>query len=392
MKNPIYLLLVFICFNLNAQQTLPVLRTNTHTLSIRDGETLRKDYWTVDPSIPLDVYIADKINAPKSVVFYSDIDSLTITLAPRKQYDFWVVLNDKDSCLNRVKSGLPDLPDASTPITRDTIPFVLTDANNIIIPTVLNGRDTLRLMFHTAQGSVSLTENAVKKLTQKTFDHTTQVNTWGGSSNSRYSKGNTLKIDRFEWKNVTLWEDKNTGPGADGKFGPNLFKDQIIELNFDQQYLVIHSHLPELTTQYEQMDLYFRQGLMFVHTDYYLNQQHYPNKVLLHSGYGGTLLLDDAFVQRHKLHEQLEVISESQLKDSHDYVLKTKKALLPQFQLGQQAFTDLPVYFFEGSISRQSMSVLGAGMLKRFNLIIDTQHAVLYLQPSRYFAEPFDRS
>ena len=37
-------------------------------------------------------------------------------------------------------------------IAQDTIPFVLTDANNISIQSILNETDTLNLMFHTAAG------------------------------------------------------------------------------------------------------------------------------------------------------------------------------------------------------------------------------------------------
>lgn len=36
------------------------------------------------------------------------------------------------------------------------IPFVLTQYNNIIIPAMLNGTDTLHLMFHTAANDITL--------------------------------------------------------------------------------------------------------------------------------------------------------------------------------------------------------------------------------------------
>ena len=44
------------------------------------------------------------------------------------------------------------------------IPFRLTSSNNISVQAVLNDKDTVKLMFHTAANSVTLTEDAVKNL------------------------------------------------------------------------------------------------------------------------------------------------------------------------------------------------------------------------------------
>jgi hypothetical protein len=331
-----------------AQNELPVLRTNTSDLSINDGNSFKENYWTIDPALELDVYVADKTTQTKSITFYSDIDTISFQIALYEKQNFLVILNDTDTCLTQIKSGITFINKEDLVLTHDTIPFILTESNNIIIQTVLNEVDTLNLMFHTAQGATSLTEDAVKKLTNKSFDNSQRSTTWGGESETRYSLGNHLKINDFEWNNVTIWEDKNTGPSADGKFGPNLFQDKVIELNFDENLMIIHSYLPELDESYKKLDLQFKEHMMYVETKYKIENNDYTNQVLIHSGFGGTLLLDNQFVKENDIGSQLETISESHLKDSYGNILKTKKTILPSFSIGQASFTDMPISFFEG--------------------------------------------
>jgi len=88
----------------------------------------------------------------------------------------------------------------------------------------------------------------------------------------------------------------------------------------------------------------------------------------------------------------LEVISESELKDSYGNILKTKKALLPAFKLGNIKVKELPIGFFEGAIGRQKMSVMGGNLLKRFNIIIDIEAAHIYLKPNSLMELPFTTS
>ncbi|MFT6244518.1 MAG: hypothetical protein ACJA0U_002459 [Salibacteraceae bacterium] len=375
-----------------AQNDLPVLRTNTSDLSVKDGNSFKESYWTIDPALELDVYVTDKTTQTKSITFYSDIDTISFQIALYEKQNFLVILNDTDTCLTQIKSGITFINKEGLVLTHDTIPFILTESNNIIIQTVLNEVDTLNLMFHTAQGAISLTEDAVKKIASKNFNNSERGVTWGGESETRYSLGNYLRIKDFEWNNVTIWEDKNTGPSADGKFGPNLFQDKVIELNFDKNIMVIHSYLPELDESYKKLSLIFNGHMMYVETNYQIENNNYTNEVLIHSGFGGTLLLDDQFVKENDIGSQLETISESHLKDSYGNILKTKKAILPYFSIGQTSFTDMPISFFEGALGKQHVSVIGGNILKRFNVYFDLQNAQLYYTPSLLIDAPFGNS
>ena len=120
------------------------------------------------------------------------------------------------------------------------IPFTLTSHNNIVISALLNGTDTLNLMLHTAARDVTLTEEAVRKAKSIKFTNTTKVQSWGGESDSRYSKGNQLQLGPLQRKNLNIWEDKNSGHDTDGKFGLDFFENRIVEIDFDQHRIGLH--------------------------------------------------------------------------------------------------------------------------------------------------------
>lgn len=235
----------------------------------------------------------------------------------------------------------------------DTIPFILTPANNIYIQAILNERDTVDLMLHTAASGMTLTKEATAGLSSLDLSHKDTVNSWGGDNASRYSLGNRLQIGRQSWEDLPIWENENSGPGTDGKFGLNFFKDRVVTVNFDRSYLILSDALPDDTRAYQKVPVRFDGSFLFLEGQLTVGDSVSQNQFLIHSGYGGSLLLDDEFVQEHRLGDALEIIKTSVLKDSYGNELKTQKAILPLFQLGDMAFRDIPVGFFEGSIGRQ---------------------------------------
>jgi hypothetical protein len=108
---------------------------------------------------------------------------------------------------------------------------------------------------------------------------------------------------------------------------------------------------------------------------------------MLHSGFGGTALLDDEFVSKHDVLRTLETISQRELKDSFGNIIKTKMVKLSSLEFDSFQFTDIPVEVFDVRIGSQKVSVLGGKILKRFNYLIDQDHKHIYLARSRYFDE-----
>ena len=274
------------------------------------------------------------------------------------------------------------------------IPFTLTDANNISIRAVLNDKEPVQLMFHTAVDSISLTKDAVGKLKTLKVDQSIDIESWGGRAAAGVSTGNRLQIAELAWKDQTIFVDELSGPETDGKFGPHLFAGKVIEINFDNRELVVHPSLPEFVSAeastYRRLDFSLDHGSIFVAGELSVGDQRLGNQFMLHTGFGGTVLLDDEFVQKHKLVDRLKSISERELKDAFGNVLKTKKVQLGTLDFGGIQFENVTAEIFAGALGKQKVSVIGGGLIKRFNLVIDSQNKHLYLQPNKLFDLPFD--
>ena len=274
---------------------------------------------------------------------------------------------------------------------QDTISFHLTTQDNIAVQTILNHRDTVDLMLHTAVSEVSLTSETVKKIRDLQSDGSVKAQSWGGESDSEFIKKNHLSIGDFNWDSVLIWVGKYSGPETGGKFGPNLFEGKILEINYDKKFLVIHPELPIFLQKadFQKFTFSMDRATMFLKGKLELDEEVYENSFMIHSGYGGTVLLDDAFANEHKLGEKLEIISGKELKDAYGNVIKTKKAFFPKLEIGGYSFTNIPVGFFEGSLGRQRFSVMGNGILKRFHIFLDQENGHIYMKPNSMMELPF---
>lgn len=279
--------------------------------------------------------------------------------------------------------------DLNSSVSTDTIPFELTSHNNLSIKAVINGSDTVDLMFHTAAHDISLIKATTDMVHTIKWDQAETVQSWGGESKSRFSRYNSLQIGSMRWDSLSIWENNNSGPETDGKFGPDLFNKKVIEIDFDQQHLLIHETLPQKAATYSMTPLSYENGFMFIVGSSTIGDHIYPNRFLIHTGYGRTILYDDHFIAQSQLGKHIEITEQQELKDSFGNILKTNKGILPLFGLGQDFFTDIPVGFFEGQIGRQKMSVIGGNLLKRLNIIIDANREYIYLKTNSLKELPY---
>jgi hypothetical protein len=275
-------------------------------------------------------------------------------------------------------------------ITRtSTIPFRLTEYNNLSVQGVVNGKDTVHLMFHTAESGLTLTEEAARRMSGFRPDGADTVHSWGGNGVGQYSKNNSLQIENLHWDSLLVWVDQNSGQHTDGKFGPDLFRNKVIEIDYDAGVINLYSQLPAGIEDWQKMKLQAERGSLYIEASCEVNGLSIPNRFLIHSGYAGSLLLDDKFAADHHLDSLLKVAGVKELKDSYGHVVKTLKVVLPGLRIGTGTLTNVPAAFFAGTIGRQQKSVLGGDILKRFNWIIDAKREYIYMRPSGLRLAPY---
>ncbi|MFM9984937.1 MAG: hypothetical protein ACKVOK_06855, partial [Flavobacteriales bacterium] len=169
MKNSISFFLLFVFSCSYAQTQLPIIKANSKKAIIIEGEE-QKYNLNLSPETKPDIHTISKSIKPKWVKFYTDIDSVKIKLHPNEHFEFLVILNNKDTCYTRLECLPLKNYSNQKPEVHDTIPFVLTDNNNINLKVILNKIDTLNLMFHTATSGLILTRDAIKNKIHKPKD------------------------------------------------------------------------------------------------------------------------------------------------------------------------------------------------------------------------------
>jgi len=91
----LFIILILFTFAANAQSDLPTIKSNADIVSIQDGETLKKNSWTLAPEAKPDVYEAELIDGkPHKVTFITDLDSISFEVEEGKKYDFIIQKGD----------------------------------------------------------------------------------------------------------------------------------------------------------------------------------------------------------------------------------------------------------------------------------------------------------
>jgi hypothetical protein len=177
-------------------------------------------------------------------------------------------------------------------------------------------------MFHTASSGITLTEKTAERLrTVQWQDSATDVTSWGGSGKSVNSIYNKIQFGKIIVDSVMIWQNQRSGHFTDGKFGPDLFESYYICLNFDRNTIILQKEKPQYLSEYTKHSVVSNRGDMFLNATCEIDSISYSKVFLIHTGYGGEVLLDDAFTTLHDIGNKIEIIEENELKDAYGNIL-----------------------------------------------------------------------
>ncbi len=273
----------------------------------------------------------------------------------------------------------PTRPESSA---ATVIPFDLNRDGNIVVAARLNDRESLRLMLHTAATDLALTSAAGAKLDSLRYDEATRIESWGGGAESRVSHHNRLAVGDAVRDDLDVFEDLNSGADTDGKFGLDLFGTRVVRIDFGRRRIEVSEALPADIDRYQRLPLTLEDGSPFVDGTCTIAGERYTTRFMLHSGYAGSVLLDDAFAASSGVDDRIEITETTALTDSFGHRIEVRKGRLPRFALGDAALDDVAVGFFPGTIGRQRVSVVGMAVLRRYDLVFDLAHRALFIAPT----------
>ncbi|MEM5566085.1 DUF4932 domain-containing protein [Psychroserpens sp. AS72] len=98
-----YIIIILLIINSACSSQTPIIEANSSLVDIRDGEIWKKGGWSLAPEVKPDIYKTDVITS-KKVTFYTDLDSISFTVEPKKEYDFIILLNKKDTCWTQINT------------------------------------------------------------------------------------------------------------------------------------------------------------------------------------------------------------------------------------------------------------------------------------------------
>ena len=180
----------------------------------------------------------------------------------------------------------------------DTIPFTLNESNNILIEAVLNESDTLAFMFHTCVNSVSLTPEVSERISRNKLVKETEIGNWTETKESGYITNNSIQIGKQKTDSLTIWLDLLSGYDSQGKFGPNFFGEKLLEINYDESILVVHdspASIGSLETYKSTALQLNKHHSILLDATLNLEDKAIDHTLMLHTGFGGTIILDDVF-------------------------------------------------------------------------------------------------
>lgn len=374
MKISMLLSLLFIISSSFAQKSLPLIKASSATALIIEGENDRYN-WHLSPETKPDVHTITKSVKPKWIRFYTDIDSIKVKLKPGERFDFIVLLNSKDSCYTRLESLPLKNYSGQKPATHDTIPFVLTEFNNLKVKAILNNADTLDLKFDSGTTGLLLTNETIKN---KTHLPNTTIN------------NNSLKIGNQTWDSLEIYPVELSGQGTDGRFGWDLFDGKVVEIDYDKNYFIVHSKLQAISKEYSKFAIEYTHTLFCIQGILQMKSKKYKSRFLFDNGYQRTIMLDTSIMNEQHYPKDLQVIKKVIMKNGQGKEIPVITVNNEKLILGKEELLNIPVQLMTMSNpARFTTHILGNEVLKRFNTILDFQNNFVYLKLNNLVDLPY---
>ncbi|WP_291047573.1 hypothetical protein [Empedobacter sp. UBA1574] len=270
------------------------------------------------------------------------------------------------------------------------IPFRLTKYNNILVPVIINQKDTVQLMLHTGSDYITIIEDSYKKMKSISISDTlNNVTSWAGYSDMKMSQSNVIKFGNEEFSKIPIFIDKQSGHESDGKIGLKFFEGKYLEINFDENKLYVYDKAPTKLKKYTKLNSRYSQETLYIKAFPFIDKKPIETEFMIHTSFSGALMISDDFAKENKLLEKFEIIGESKLNDAAGNVILSKKSILPNFELANQTFKNVPMSFFDSTIKIQHKNIMGGDLIKRFNLILNPEKDILYVKKSKYYKDEY---
>lgn len=364
-----------------AQTVLPVIRTGNGPVDIRDGWHLKQGYWQVMPDRRPDYYYVEIPEQSHAVTFITDQDSIRFNVEFGKNYDFIILRNGKDSCYTRIvasyKNNRSLLPSAMPGEDPDTLHFHLGKNRKLYLDGFLNGSEVRNCQLDLGAGGIIINESSIPKV-HIHFDQKTTLANSDGVNEVPLSNFNQLKIGNLTWDSLPVLVAKNMQPAEDLLLSNALFKNKVLEINYDKKLLIVRDKLPADISTYKRLDMLLDQDILpFIPVRLHTHDSAQSGWVMFDTGAWTTIINSKDAGKGYQMMVQLASLA------------GLKNRLSPTLIIGSYQMTGFHYKTRDmGGGSRLSL-ILGVDMLRRFNMVLDNRHGYIYLKPNLFWDAPY---
>lgn len=362
-----------------AQSDLPVVRASSKTVSIRDGKHFKKDYWAIMPERKPDYYYAEIPQKNNTITFITDLDSISFNVIYGKEYDFIILLNGKDSCYTRISTRYKNFNASTRKIVGagpDTIPFTLGDNRKVYVNAKLNGANVTNIQLDLGAGGTLINKTSVKKV-KMNFDEKVSLANSDGVNLVPSASKNLLQIGNLVWDSIPIAVASNMKDYEDLLIGNSLFRDKILEINYDKKILVVHNALPPQTATYSRHDVILDGGVIpYIKVNLTIRNKIQTGWVMFDTG-ARTSILNSADVPM-----PYRIVNEMA------GMVGLNEGITPKLGIGDYQLLGFEYKTRDMGVESLNM-LLGNDLLTRFNIVLDNKNGYMYMQPNSLTNVPY---
>lgn len=382
-------------------QNVPVLKSTTNLLSIKEGQSMYKNIWQVNPKAKKDVFVTNPFKNEKSIIFYSDIDTIAFNVVPNKEYNFIVLLNGKkaktqiNTSVKLEPSLIPQLfyTNALNPNSkRDTIPFQIGKDNCIYVKGRINKSDTLDFLLDLNAGTNAINKRLVaNQRVPIKIDGKVKNGGSDGVMMVETSAENVITINNLTWKDVPLLIIPYGESPIDAILSWVSFKNKILEIDYDHNLLIIHNELPKSIAEYSALKMKMIGGIPYVECELSTGDKTVKGWFGFDTGGNADLIVSQKFASKNHLNNSMKQIAKAEATGSSGVNFDLKIVRLPKFKIGEYELYRIPLAIYEKDPEGvKNNEILGNNILKRFNSIVDFKNNMIYIKPSKLLYSPMD--
>jgi hypothetical protein len=293
---------------------------------------------------------------------------------------------------------LDDITRTAGPVA--VIPFKL-HGSMIVVEVVVDGSDPLAFIFDTAAGGTILNERTADRLGVIGGEAVFREGATG-SAEVMPSKRHTVELGRLNLRNMTLGIvaldhiERRFGLRIDGVIGWPIVSRYAVVVDYDAMQIELHEPRGfEHGSDAPGYDIEAKGTVFFVNVSVALESgATFAGKVLVDTGSGGNISFNSPFVRENNLLDQIGSSYEREMQGFSAESARSYVAMLSGLSIGRHELVGVPASMSLAEAGATSwsgvMGILGNGVLKRFNMVIDLKRRRLFLEPNRLYHEAFE--